>query len=158
MPRILRRTTTARLNHHRSGSTSSSLIIKRDGQPTSHIVSERAFLDFERSPEPYRRPEVRVNDWREINDLPQVRDPTLRKIQAARCMNCGTPFCQTHTGCPVHNLIPEFNALVYEDEWKQANDRLHKTNNFPEFTGRVCPAPCEGACVAGRVVHSRCVM
>jgi len=66
-------------------------------------------------------------------------------------MDCGTPFCQTETGCPVNNLIPEWNNLVYEDQWKAAIDRLHKTNNFPEFTGRVCPAPCEGACVAGLV-------
>ena len=66
-------------------------------------------------------------------------------------MDCGTPFCQTHTGCPVNNLIPEWNNLVYNGQWGDAIDRLHKTNNFPEFTGRVCPAPCEGACVAGLV-------
>ena len=70
-----------------------------------------------------------------------------------RCMDCGTPFCQTHTGCPVNNLIPEFNELVYKAQWRTAIDRLHKTNNFPEFTGRVCPAPCEGACVAGLIDH-----
>lgn len=74
-----------------------------------------------------------------------------QKVQAARCMDCGTPFCQTETGCPVSNIIPEWNNLVYENQWKEAIDRLHKTNNFPEFTGRVCPAPCEGACVAGLV-------
>ena len=68
-------------------------------------------------------------------------------------MDCGTPFCQTHTGCPVNNLIPEFNELVYQAQWRNAIDRLHKTNNFPEFTGRVCPAPCEGACVAGLIDH-----
>ncbi|CAH0513811.1 unnamed protein product [Peronospora belbahrii] len=66
-------------------------------------------------------------------------------------MDCGTPFCQTNTGCPVNNLIPEWNELVFRNEWKEASDRLHKTNNFPEFTGRVCPAPCEAACVAGLV-------
>lgn len=74
-----------------------------------------------------------------------------RKVQAARCMDCGTPFCQTHTGCPVNNLIPEWNNLVYNGQWGDAIERLHKTNNFPEFTGRVCPAPCEGGCVAGLV-------
>jgi NAD(P)H-dependent glutamate synthase small subunit len=66
-------------------------------------------------------------------------------------MDCGTPFCQTYTGCPVNNLIPEWNDLVYKGQWRDAIDRLHKTNNFPEFTGRVCPAPCEGACVAGLI-------
>jgi NADPH-dependent glutamate synthase beta subunit-like oxidoreductase len=66
-------------------------------------------------------------------------------------MDCGTPFCQTHSGCPIHNLMPEFNELVFKEQWKTALDRLLTTNNFPEFTGRVCPAPCEGACVAGLV-------
>ena len=64
-------------------------------------------------------------------------------------MDCGIPFCQSNDGCPIHNLIPEWNDLVYQDQWMEALDRLHKTNNFPEFTGRVCPAPCEGACVLG---------
>ena len=80
---------------------------------------------------------------------------TLRQ-QGARCMDCGVPFCQTGTlisgmasGCPVNNLIPEWNDLVYRGLWRQALDRLHLTNNFPEFTGRVCPAPCEGSCVLG---------
>ena len=89
-------------------------------------------------------------DWGEIN-AQDGHDEVERTVQAARCMDCGTPFCQTHTGCPVNNLIPEFNSLVYQDQWRQALDRLHQTNNFPEFTGRVCPAPCEGACVAGLV-------
>eukprot|EP01083_Nonionella_stella_P223260 795875_1 len=66
-------------------------------------------------------------------------------------MDCGTPFCQSYTGCPLNNLIPEWNDLVYKNDWKQAINRLHETNNFPEFTGRVCPAPCEGACVVGLV-------
>ena len=69
-------------------------------------------------------------------------------------MDCGTPFCQTHTGCPINNLIPEFNNLVFTDQWKQAYVNLSSTNNFPEFTGRVCPAPCEGSCVAGLVDES----
>jgi len=93
-------------------------------------------------------------DWGELNP-PEGHElehtPVERKVQAARCMDCGTPFCQTHTGCPVNNLIPEWNNLVYNDRWGEAIERLHKTNNFPEFTGRVCPAPCEGSCVAGLV-------
>jgi len=93
-------------------------------------------------------------DWGELNP-PEGDDlkhnAVERKVQAARCMDCGTPFCQTHTGCPVNNLIPEWNNLVYSGHWADAIDRLHKTNNFPEFTGRVCPAPCEGSCVAGLV-------
>ncbi|POM80602.1 Glutamate synthase, partial [Phytophthora palmivora] len=121
---------------------------KRDGSK-GVIDSARAFIEFKREPDPYRDVEERVHDWNEINTA--RRDPTERKIQAARCMDCGTPFCQTNTGCPVNNLIPEWNELVFRDEWKEAIDRLHKTNNFPEFTGRVCPAPCEAACVAGLV-------
>jgi len=70
-------------------------------------------------------------------------------VQGSRCMDCGVPFCQSEEGCPIHNLIPEWNDLVYKDQWHEALIRLHKTNNFPEFTGRVCPAPCEGACVLG---------
>jgi glutamate synthase (NADPH/NADH) small chain len=88
--------------------------------------------------------EERVNDYREVyTDFPQ---PKLR-TQAARCMDCGVPFC--HTGCPLNNIIPDWNDLVYSDRWKEAIRTLHATNNFPEFTGRVCPAPCEAACVLG---------
>ena len=94
-------------------------------------------------------PDARATDFDEINTT--GRDPLERKRQAARCMDCGTPFCQTHSGCPINNLIPEWNTLVFEDQWQQAIQRLHKTNNFPEFTGRVCPAPCEGSCVAGLI-------
>jgi glutamate synthase (NADPH) small chain len=93
-------------------------------------------------------------DWGELNpeeDHASYHTDLERKVQAARCMDCGTPFCQTHTGCPVNNLIPEWNNLVFSGRWREAIDRLHKTNNFPEFTGRVCPAPCEGSCVAGLV-------
>ncbi len=75
----------------------------------------------------------------------------LSCLHTNSCTYIGTPFCQTHTGCPVNNLIPEWNELVYKNQWRDAIERLHKTNNFPEFTGRVCPAPCEGACVAGLV-------
>jgi glutamate synthase (NADPH/NADH) small chain len=94
---------------------------------------------------PTRRPiPVRVLDWHEVyEDFPA--DKTRK--QAARCMDCGIPFC--HTGCPLGNLIPEWNDLVYRDHWQAAIERLHATNNFPEFTGRLCPAPCEAACVLG---------
>jgi len=112
--------------------------------------SPRGFVDFKRRAEPYRPAMERIRDWAEINSTGHA-DAGEQKRQAARCMDCGTPFCQTHTGCPVNNLIPEWNELVLNDQWQEAIDRLHKTNNFPEFTGRVCPAPCEGACVAGLI-------
>ena len=110
----------------------------------------RGFVEIERKPEPYRDPEDRRSDWGEIYTPVKAHD-LERKRQSARCMDCGTPFCQTHSGCPIHNLMPEFNELVFKEQWKTALDRLLTTNNFPEFTGRVCPAPCEGACVAGLV-------
>ncbi len=94
---------------------------------------------------PRRRPvSVRLRDWREVYE-PFGEDAT--KEQGARCMDCGIPFC--HDGCPLGNLIPEWNDLVYRDDWPDAMERLHATNNFPEFTGRLCPAPCEAACVLG---------
>ena len=94
---------------------------------------------------PARRPvPVRLRDWREVYEpFPEE----AARQQGARCMDCGIPFC--HEGCPLGNLIPEWNDLVYRDDWSEAADRLHATNNFPEFTGRLCPAPCEGACVLG---------
>jgi len=125
-------------------------VVRRDGTK-GKLNKLRGFIEYERSPEVYRAPTERLNDWKEINNPPDAQKPLERKIQAARCMDCGTPFCQTHDGCPVNNLIPEFNALVYRDQWKEALDRLLLTNNFPEFTGRVCPAPCEGSCVAGLI-------
>ncbi len=95
----------------------------------------------------------RVRDW---NEFHQEQEQGKLREQAARCMDCGVPFCHTGTllngmasGCPIHNLIPEWNDLVYRGLWKEALERLHKTNNFPDFTGRVCPAPCEGSCVLG---------
>ena len=111
------------------------------------------FMEYERHEPPGRDPKTRVRDWLEFHDhLPE----TTLKEQGARCMDCGVPFCHTGTllpggasGCPINNLIPEWNDLVYRDQWKDALERLHKTNNFPEFTGRVCPAPCEGSCVLG---------
>mmetsp|Transcript_20232 Transcript_20232/g.18366 ORF Transcript_20232/g.18366 Transcript_20232/m.18366 type:complete len:558 (+) Transcript_20232:45-1718(+) len=123
---------------------------KRDGT-IGEIDKTRGFVDYHRKPEPYRNTLERVFDWNEINYSTPQHDEIERTIQAARCMDCGTPFCQTHTGCPVNNLIPEWNELVYKSRWREAHERLQKTNNFPEFTGRVCPAPCEGACVAGLV-------
>ena len=87
---------------------------------------------------------VRLLDWNEVYE--DFAAETLVE-QASRCMNCGIPFC--HDGCPLGNLIPEWNDLVHRGFWRDAIDRLHATNNFPEFTGRLCPAPCEGACVLG---------
>uniref|UniRef100_A0A6U3PC01 4Fe-4S ferredoxin-type domain-containing protein n=3 Tax=Ditylum brightwellii TaxID=49249 RepID=A0A6U3PC01_9STRA len=126
---------------------------RRDGsfQPVEKL---RGFINYQRNPEPYRKPLERLMDWEELNPVEgddEKHTEVERKVQAARCMDCGTPFCQTHSGCPVNNLIPEWNNLVYQGQWADAIDRLHKTNNFPEFTGRVCPAPCEGSCVAGLV-------
>ncbi len=111
------------------------------------------FLEYERVLPVLRQPAERIADWSEFHEhMPE----TALKEQGARCMDCGVPFCHTGTmmvggasGCPVHNLIPEWNDLVYRGQWQEALARLHKTNNFPEFTGRVCPAPCEGSCVLG---------
>src|SRR3712207_4457920 len=100
------------------------------------------FLKIERSGPKYRDPKDRIADHREFlvaRPAEEVRD------QGARCMECGIPFC--HNGCPVGNLIPDWNDLVYRDRWQDAIRQLHATNNFPEFTGRLCPAPCEAACV-----------
>ena len=105
-----------------------------------------AFMEFDRKAVPYRDPLARLADFDEILTLPP--EEHLRS-QGARCMDCGVPFCQSSTGCPIDNLIPEWNDLVHQGRWREALDRLHKTNNFPEFTGRTCPAPCEGACVLG---------
>src|SRR3954465_3909001 len=109
------------------------------GKPTG-------FKEYPRKTVPYRDPLARVGDFLEIFTPPAEEH---LKNQGARCMDCGVPFCQSATGCPIDNLIPEWNDLVYRGRWKDALDRLHKTNNFPEFTGRTCPAPCEGACVLG---------
>ena len=104
----------------------------------------RGFLEHEREL-PERRPvAVRLTDWREVyQPFPEEK----LQAQASRCMDCGIPFC--NHGCPLGNLIPDWNDLVYREQWREASDRLHATNNFPEFTGRLCPAPCEGACVLG---------
>ncbi len=110
------------------------------GKPTG-------FKEFERKIEPYREVTVRLQDYGEI--FTGKHDIEHLQTQGARCMDCGIPFCQSENGCPINNLIPEWNDLVYNNRWREALDRLHKTNNFPEFTGRVCPAPCEGSCVLG---------
>jgi glutamate synthase (NADPH/NADH) small chain len=102
------------------------------------------FLKHERQLPPRRPVAVRIQDWREVYE---ASDETVTREQAGRCMDCGIPFC--HNGCPLGNLIPEWNDLVYRDRWQDAISRLHATNNFPEFTGRLCPAPCEASCVLG---------
>ena len=101
-----------------------------------------AFLKIGRENGPKRPVSERVNDFREYQQRLPVADI---RAQGARCMACGVPFC--HQGCPLGNLIPDWNDLVYRDRWQEAIDALHATNNFPEFTGRICPAPCEPACV-----------
>src|SRR3954468_23575133 len=107
------------------------------GKPTG-------FIEIQRKKHPTRPIEERIHDWREV----YLPSPTADLMeQGARCMDCGIPFC--HQGCPLGNLIPDWNDLVYKDKWRAAIDRLHATNNFPEFTGRLCPAPCEGSCVLG---------
>jgi glutamate synthase (NADPH/NADH) small chain len=102
------------------------------------------FIEYKRDKQPYRPVAERMADWRQVM-LPWPSDK-LQK-QGARCMDCGIPFC--HQGCPLGNLIPDWNDLIYRDDWREAIDRLHATNNFPEFTGTLCPAPCEGSCVLG---------
>ncbi|NLG47403.1 glutamate synthase subunit beta [Gordonia sp. (in: high G+C Gram-positive bacteria)] len=109
------------------------------------MADPRGFLKHTERETPVRRPvELRLMDWKEV--YTEFDKPTL-KTQASRCMDCGIAFC--HNGCPLGNLIPEWNDLVYRDQWAEGMDRLHATNNFPEFTGRLCPAPCEASCVLG---------
>ena len=112
------------------------------GKPTG-------FIEIPRELPKDREPKERLADWKEFHHHMPV---DKLQSQGARCMDCGIPFCHTGTlisgmasGCPINNLIPEWNDLVYRGLWREALDRLHKTNNFPEFTGRVCPAPCEGS-------------
>ena len=107
------------------------------GKPTG-------FIEFDREKQPYRPVEERLKDWNQVMQ-PWPVEPL--KTQASRCMDCGIPFC--HQGCPLGNLIPDWNDLVYREQWMEAIERLHATNNFPEFTGTLCPAPCEGSCVLG---------
>ncbi|MBU6442028.1 MAG: glutamate synthase subunit beta [Betaproteobacteria bacterium] len=102
------------------------------------------FMEFERQEESYEAPALRLKNWKEfVHQLPDDK----AKLQSGRCMDCGIPFC--NNGCPVNNVIPDFNDLVWRGQWREALDVLHSTNNFPEFTGRICPAPCESACTLG---------
>jgi glutamate synthase (NADPH) small chain len=116
------------------------------GRPTG-------FIEIQRRSQPARPPLERINDWSEAH--PRLPEAELAE-QGARCMDCGIPYCHTGvlisgmaSGCPINNLVPEWNDLVYRGQWREAAIRLHRTNNFPEFTGRVCPAPCEGSCTVG---------
>jgi glutamate synthase (NADPH/NADH) len=106
----------------------------------------KGFMKYQRRAEKYRNAKTRTKDWAELS---QRLDEDELKYQSARCMDCGVPFCQSDTGCPISNIIPKWNELVFQNQWQDALNRLLMTNNFPEFTGRVCPAPCEGACVLG---------
>ena len=110
----------------------------------SPLVKLGGFMRYKRRHEKYRAAKSRIHDWKEMTAR---LSPHELQVQSARCIDCGIPFCQSDTGCPVSNVIPKFNEMVYRDQWKDALDRLLMTNNFPEFTGRVCPAPCEKACV-----------
>ncbi|EFN72550.1 Glutamate synthase [NADH], amyloplastic [Camponotus floridanus] len=140
-------------------------VINGDAQLTNHKIKDiedaiedaemaqrkldkiKGFMKYSRQKVMYRPAEKRIEDWNEIYNFQGVRK-TLR-VQAARCMECGVPFCQSSHGCPLGNIIPKWNDLVFHQNWKEALNQLLQTNNFPEFTGRVCPAPCEGACVLG---------
>ncbi|XP_070159139.1 uncharacterized protein [Polyergus mexicanus] len=140
-------------------------VINGDAQVTNHKIKDiedaiedaemaqrkldkiKGFMKYSRQKVMYRPAERRIEDWNEIYNFQGVRK-TLR-VQAARCMECGVPFCQSSHGCPLGNIIPKWNDLVFHQNWKEALNQLLQTNNFPEFTGRVCPAPCEGACVLG---------
>ena len=146
MPRDYRRVLDARAAAERDGLDEDQRHRSDDGSSPwlTHVDSSPR-----RARSPQRRPvEERVQDWQEVypDDVGRVLLPIISK-QAGRCMDCGIPFC--HQGCPLGNLIPEWNDLVYRDDWEGAIERLHATNNFPEFTGRLCPAPCETSCVLG---------
>jgi glutamate synthase (NADPH) small chain len=114
------------------------------------VVDSTGFLKFDRQMPPRRPVELRLLDWKEVYLTRETGEDAVFPVQAvreqaARCMDCGIPFC--HHGCPLGNLIPEWNDLARRDDWQEAIERLHATNNFPEFTGKLCPAPCESACV-----------
>lgn len=135
------------LNGNGSPKLEETELLKRPSRDPD-AVKHRGFISYEREGVSYRDPNVRMNDWEEV--MEEAKPSALLKTQSARCMDCGTPFChQENSGCPLGNKIPEFNELVYQNRWREALDRLLETNNFPEFTGRVCPAPCEGSCVLG---------
>ena len=120
---------------------------KAEQQRSALVLDKtKGFMKYQRRSEKYRNPKTRVRDWQELSN--RLNEDEL-KYQTARCMDCGVPFCQSDTGCPISNIIPKWNELVFQNQWRDALNRLLMTNNFPEFTGRVCPAPCEGACVLG---------
>ncbi|KAK0704956.1 glutamate synthase [Lasiosphaeris hirsuta] len=119
---------------------------KADKKKALVLDKTKGFMKYQRRSEKYRPAATRTKDWAELS---QRLDEDELKYQSARCMDCGVPFCQSDTGCPISNIIPKFNELIFQNQWRDALDRLLMTNNFPEFTGRVCPAPCEGACVLG---------
>lgn len=135
---------------HRSSSAEPSLGDLEDtipsGVPPKPLDKLRGFIKYKRRTEKYRNPGERTGDWNEISNRLTKNE---LKVQTARCMDCGVPFCQSDTGCPISNVIPKWNELVFKDRWYDALQKLLSTNNFPEFTGRVCPAPCEGACTLG---------
>lgn len=110
------------------------------------VEKVRGFMKYKLRHEEYRKVTSRTKDWKELSGPITKKDA---KYQTARCMDCGVPFCTADTGCPISNVIPKFNELVFKNQWKLALDKLLETNNFPEFTGRVCPAPCQGSCTLG---------
>ncbi|KAH3667920.1 hypothetical protein WICMUC_005133 [Wickerhamomyces mucosus] len=123
-------------------------IIDKDleSKKVEKLDKARGFIKYKVRHENYRSPKSRTKDWKELSKGISKSDS---KYQTARCMDCGVPFCQSDTGCPISNIIPKFNELVFNNQWKLALEKLSETNNFPEFTGRVCPAPCQGACTLG---------
>ncbi|KAI4307123.1 hypothetical protein L6164_030342 [Bauhinia variegata] len=143
----LKKLAAASLNEKQSQKAEQAELSKRPSR-VANAVKHRGFIAYEREGVQYRDPNVRMADWKEV--MEETKPGPLLKTQSARCMDCGTPFChQENSGCPLGNKIPEFNELVHQNRWREALDRLLETNNFPEFTGRVCPAPCEGSCVLG---------
>ncbi len=123
------------------------------------MAKPTGFMEYERALPPDRAPAERAKDWNEFHTAFKTKEEF--RDQAARCMDCGTPFCHggvvydgAASGCPINNLIPEWNDLLYRGLWQEALSRLRLTNNFPEFTGRVCPAPCEGACTVGAITDA----
>ncbi|OTF83450.1 hypothetical protein BLA29_009029, partial [Euroglyphus maynei] len=107
----------------------------------------KGFMKYKRIKTYYRNTETRIKQWDEVYDFKAIRENV--RVQASRCMECGVPFCQSQHGCPLGNIIPRWNDLVHKNDWYEALKQLLQTNNFPEFTGRVCPAPCEGSCTLG---------
>lgn len=119
---------------------------RRRERTSKQLDKLRGFMKYQRKTEKYRNPKKRTDDWKEFTS--RLTTDELKQ-QTARCMDCGVPFCQSDTGCPISNIIPKWNELVFKDQWRDALDRLLMTSPFSEFTGRVCPAPCEAACVLG---------